>query len=121
MKSVIAQNLYVSKLPSELPKSRGAFKIDLTACLLHRAYKIRNYHAIHQLCSVPQCVAHLPPVQAGKDGLWSLMTRQKDLQLIEAHSIFEAHWLEDVTARSFGDAMKSRILGWQTINGHFRT
>ena len=28
MKSVIAQNLYVSKLPSELPKSRGAFKID---------------------------------------------------------------------------------------------
>ena len=59
---------------------------------------------------MPLYAADLPPVQVCHVGLWSLITGQEDLQLIEAHSIFEAHWLEDVTARSFRDAMKSRIL-----------
>ena len=38
------------------------------------------------------------------------MARKKNLQLIEAHSIFEALRLEDVTAGSFGDAMKPIVL-----------
>ena len=40
------------------------------------------------------------------------MAGKKNLQLIEAHSIFEALRLENVTTRSFGDAMKPIVLDW---------